>query len=137
MIERLCIPPASFNNYKNRYLASEDGYNSQEWLDDNTQKVDAALMKACEKGSPQALQTFYKLNQRLIDRKEESVKVEFTIRDRQELTAGIINGLREEARVTGVCSVCGKSEILCNELLLPAKSKYSESGTMEAVEVSA
>jgi len=118
-------------------IDGDDEYDSQVWLDSKTKVVDEALLKACDRGSPQALQTFYKLNQRLVDRKEETVKVEFTTGDRQELTANIINGLKEDARITGVCSVCGISQALCDEPLLLTESEYTEDRTVEAVEVSA
>ncbi len=133
----LGLTPVTYNNYKTKYLKTVGDYDSQTWLDEKTRHVDAQLIKACEKGSPQALQTFYKLNQRLIDRKEETVKVEFTISDRQKLTADIINGLREDSRITGVCAICGLSQALCDDSLLLAEPEHASDRAVEAVEVPA
>jgi hypothetical protein len=69
---------------------SEQLYDSDKWLQKRTPEMDKALVTACEKGSPAALQLFYKLNKRLIEQSE--TKVKFSL-DADELAR-----IRSEAR---------------------------------------
>jgi len=41
------------------------------------------------------------------EKQEVTQKIEFTIADRQQVYGDFISGLRREAEITGVCSVCG------------------------------
>lgn len=110
------LTPVTYNNYKTKYLKSVGDYNSQTWLDEKTRHVDAQLIKACEKGSPQALQTFYKLNQRLIDRKEETVKVEYSHIEIAGDAEQLIGRLKQISEEAGICVLCGKPSLLLAEV---------------------
>ena len=98
-----------------------------------------AFLKAVkeERISPTVFRTFAQLAGELVEKREDTVKVEFTVGDRQRLTASIITELREDARITGVCSICGVSQALCNKSLLLAEPKHPADREVEALEVSA
>lgn len=49
------------------------------------------------------------------EKQEVTQKVEFTVADRQSLSADIIGGLKRERESTGVCPVCGIGQTLLNE----------------------
>lgn len=117
---------------------SEDVFNPQVYVMENLQAILIKTLKVIqEKGSAKHIEMALKLVGLLIDKKEETVKFEFTTSDKLQLTAAIINGLREEKGVTGVCPVCFQREALCIESCLDSKPEYSDDREMEAVEVPA
>ena len=107
-------------------IVLDPNYNSDEYLKNSTQRADKALLEACDGGSPKALETFYKLNRRLIERKEETVKVEHTVADRQRIAEIVLDGFQEDFRRCGVCQVCGFSKALRIELCVDSKPELTE-----------
>jgi hypothetical protein len=72
-----------------KQLEVPDKYDPDEAFFKNYKRIDAALMKACERGSPGALKIFYQLAGRLIER-SENLNI--------DLTADDIFNIRQRAR---------------------------------------
>ena len=108
-----------------------------DYLDRKSTAVDEALVKACEKGNAQALRTYYQLTQRLIEKREDIHKVEFTPADHTRIARETIIGLREEyQQLGGICPVCNQSQALLNGSHFHPKSKQSADREVAAVAVS-
>jgi len=105
-----------------------------DYFDSKSKDVDTALVKACEKGNAQALRTYYQLTQRLIEKREETHKVEFTPADYTRIARETINGLRDDFETGGGrCPICGQYKEICDRPLLDSESKFPESGEMATV----
>ena len=108
-----------------------------DYFDTKAKDVDTALVKACEKGNAQALRTYYQLTQRLIEKREDIHKFEFTPADHTRIARETIIGLREEyQRLSGRCVVCGQSKLLLNEARLDTEPEQPEDREVAAVAVS-
>jgi len=108
------------------------------YFDSKSKDVDTALVKACEKGNAQALRTYYQLTQRLIEKREETHKVEFTPADHTRIARETINGLREEyQQLGGICPVCNQPKAFCDEVGSNPEPKLPEGGEMATLALSA
>jgi len=121
----LSVTPA----YVSHVLIEAEGRTPQkkangDYFDTKAKDVDEALVRACEKGNAQALRTYYQLTQRLIEKREDIHKVEFTPVDYTRIARETIIGLREEyQQLGGRCPVCQQPQALLNEPHLDTKSK--------------
>ena len=108
-----------------------------DYFDTKAKDVDTALVRACEKGNAQALRTYYQLTQRLIEKREDIHKVEFTPADHTRIARETINGLREEyQQLGGICPVCNQSKALRIEARLDTEPEQPEDREVAAVAVS-
>ena len=79
------------------------------------EKIWNAFMGAvkAKKINAQLFRTFAQLANELVERKEETVKLELTANDRTRIARETINGLRENyQRNGGYCPICQRSPIL-------------------------
>ena len=91
-------------------------YDSESFLKDRTLEIDEALIQSCIKGSPKALELFYKLTGRkLIDKSEVDVKLGLSA---DEVIRRLLNAEREARELNnGDNEMSGKSEVLHDKLL--------------------
>ena len=86
-------------------------------LDRANDSIDEALIVSCKKGNSSSLRTFFQLQNRLVERKEEKLKVEFSVGERFQIANEVIAGLREQYKLGGrACAVCGRPPVLLAEL---------------------
>jgi len=109
-------------------LAEGDAvYNSESWLESQTQKADEALVKACEKNNAQALKIFYQINKRLIEQREDTLKLDFSANDYTQIGNRVKQQLRDDFQeFGGICPVCFKSQALRREICVDTESKQPE-----------
>lgn len=84
----------------------EADYNSEAYLNDQTDKVDLALIQACESNNAQALKIYYQLTKRLIEKQEVTHKLDGSFITREILRAG------DELESEGVAQVPEKPPTL-------------------------
>ena len=124
----LSVTPA----YVSSVLVEAEGRTPQkkvngDYFDSKSKDVDTALVKACEKGNAQALRTYYQLTQRLIEKREDIHKVEFTPADHTRIARETVDGLRAQyQRLGGRCVVCGQSKALRIEARLDTEPEQPE-----------
>lgn len=112
-------------------------YNSDNYLEESNSVVDKALIKACQKGVPSALLTYFKRTGKITEKREDTVKVEFTVADRLREAARLRDDLYAEYRDTGVCSICHqRKEVHVQSRLDNGREQQSED-TVAAVALSA
>ena len=87
-----------------------------DYFDSKSKDVDTALVKACEKGNAQALRTYYQLTQRLIEKREDTVRVEYSSGEIARDADEIIGYLEQRLEEAGTCPVCGKPSVLLGEV---------------------
>jgi len=56
-------------------------YDSEEILGGGTDRVDKALLRACEQGNAAALKIYYQLTNRLVEKSEQNLKLELSADD--------------------------------------------------------
>ncbi len=100
-------------------------YNSDKFLETKNKVVDEALIKACEKGSPQALVTYFKRTGKIVEKREDTLTVVSTA-DRIRIARELRDGLRREWEDSRSCPVCHQSKALLNEVCDYTESKYGE-----------
>ena len=101
------------------------GYNSDEYLETQNKTVDEALIKACEKGSPQALMTYFKRTGKIVEKREDTLTVVSTA-DRIRIARELRDGLRREWEDAGSCPICFQSKALRHEVCVDTESEYGE-----------
>ncbi len=112
----LDLKPATYNNYKTKYLKTVGDYDSDEYLANKEREVDESLVKQA-KQSPTALSTYYKRTGKLIEKKEEMVKVEYTHGEIARDADSLIGYFREQLDAEGgICPVCGKPNSVLAEI---------------------
>jgi len=105
--------PRKTNHDTNEYLASK------------SESVDEGLIKACDSGNAQALKIFYQLTNKLVEKREDKVTIEFSAADyiRFALEAGrrIREYQREYSRDDSLCS---KPALLLDEVCVAAEQEH-------------
>ena len=97
---------------------TEEGeYDSTAWLKERTPEADEALIKACKSGSPSALKLLYQLLDRLVEKAEQKVEVQF---DSTELAKRHIEN-RKWLRDNGYMGDDGVGQVQPVTPLLPDK----------------
>ena len=99
-----------------------------------------AFMGAVKSGkiNAQLFRTFAQLANELVERKEETVKLELTANDRTRIARETINGLRENyQRDGGYCPVCSRPEALRLDAHLDTEPEHTEGGEVATVGISA
>ena len=82
-------------------------FNVQGYITDNAEDIIKNLVElGSSSKNSKAIELALKLAGMANDKKE-SIKVDITTADRQQVYEEFITGLREEKRTTGVCPVCG------------------------------
>ncbi len=104
---------------------TDKNYNSNEFLETKNKVVDEALIKACEKGSPQALMTYFKRTGKIVEKREETLTVVSTA-DRIKGARELRDALRRELEESGSCPLCHKSQVLCHEICDNSESEQSK-----------
>ena len=69
------VSGATLLNWEKQKSNKDEAYDSNKFLEERDGRIDAALIAACEKGSPKALELFFKLRGKLVDK----VKADVTI----------------------------------------------------------
>ena len=98
-----------------------------------------AFMKAVKADRINAtlFRTFAQLANELVERKEETVKLELTASDRTRIARETINGLRENyQRNGGYCPVCSRPEALRIDARVDTEPEHAEGGEVATVAVS-
>ncbi len=86
----------------------------------------------------QLFRTFAQLANELVERKEDTLKLEFTANDRTRIARETINGLRENyQRNGGYCPVCSRPETLCIDAHLDTEPEHTEDREVAAVGIPA
>lgn len=110
---------------------------SKSILDKATDKVDKALIASCENGNSGSLRTYFQLQNRLVERKEETVKIELSVAERIQIANEVVTGLREQYRLGGrACSVCGRPALLSGELCEDRGQDTTEGNPVSLVPIS-
>lgn len=115
-----------------RERSPEDNF--QKSLADLDEKALAGLKRACERGSPAGLQLFYKLTNRYIEKKEETVKLEYSPAERIADAREFIEGLRAQYK-GGYCPLCQRPWVLPDQTCVDTEREYPEDGQVAAVVV--
>jgi hypothetical protein len=80
---RIGISEMSMHRWKKEWeVVSEpdEDYDPENYLNVSAGKVDKALIRACERGSPGALKTYYQITNRLVE-KSENINIDLTADD--------------------------------------------------------
>jgi hypothetical protein len=87
------------------------------------------------RASPKDRELYSKLNNWLVDRKEEKVTLDFSATDHNRIATNIIQRLREEYQEhRGICPVCSRPDLLDEKLRLDTNTdKASEKSEMAVV----
>jgi len=94
-------------------------FDMQGYLESNLQSIMTKLMEVITtKGSSRHIDTALKLMGKLVEKKEETIKHEFSPIEYGRITERIIDGFRQQFQAGGICVVCGQSRILPDELRL-------------------
>ncbi len=94
-----------------------ENFNAQEYMATHLEKILAKTIKIIEeRGSAKHIEMALKLMGLLIERKQETVKIEYGSGEIARDAGEIIEYLRERLSEAGICPVCEKSNILLNEL---------------------
>lgn len=86
--------------------------------------------------SPGLFRTFAQLVGELVERKEESIKVEFSVSDRIRIASQLRDELRREWETSGSCAVCGQSSALRNQVRSNTEPEFSENREVGTVGLS-
>ena len=113
-------------------------FNPQAYMQGNLEKIFKKLTATiAQKGSAKHIEMALKLMGLLVEKREETHKVEFTPADYTRIARETINGLRDDFETGGGrCPICGQYKEICDRPLLDSESKFSESGEMATVAVS-
>ena len=74
-------------------------YNPDNYLAESAKKVDAALIRACEKGNASALKSYYQITNRLVER-QENINIDLTADDIAERVNRVRRELENRRMVT-------------------------------------
>jgi len=120
--------PNTHYRWLREYERGNGEFDLRKALNDNKEELFDALMKAVKNGRPnsQILKLFTQLTGDLVDRKEESIRVDFTPTDRIRIGAELRDHLRREWETTGNCPVCGQCKALRHEVCVDSKSELPE-----------
>jgi len=119
---------------KNKVISE---YNSDIWLNEQEMVADESLVKACEKGNSSALRIYYQRTQKLLDKKEETIKYEPSPDEYIRLAQRVVQGLKDSCRETGgVCPICGFGQALYDAPRLDTEREHEEDGEVAALAVS-
>ncbi len=103
------------------------------------EKIWDGFMGAVKSGkiNAQLFRTFAQLANELVEKKEETVKLELTANDRTRIARETINGLREDyQRNGGYCPICSRPETICVEPVLDTESRDAEGGEVGTLALS-
>ena len=114
-------------------------FNAQEYMSTHLEKILAKTIKIIEeKGSAKHIEMALKLMGLLIERKQETVKIEFTPIDLADIGKATIDGLRAEFSAgKGRCPVCGEYKLLCHQAYLDTEPEHTEDREVATVALSA
>ncbi len=122
-----------------REKRSNGDFNLQSFLTDNKKLLADALLLAAKnpRTNATALKLFAQLTGDLVEKKEETVKLELTANDRTRIARETINGLRENyQRNGGYCPVCSRPEALRLDAHLDTEPEHTEDREVAAVGIS-
>lgn len=111
---------------------------TRKFLNANKGKLLNAIIDGLDgkRTNSQLLRLVAQLTGDLVEKTEDTVKVEFTIADRQQAAADLIEGLRRETETTGICVVCGQRKALRLESCSNPEPEHTKDSEVATVAVS-
>ena len=114
-----------------------ENFNAQEYMATHLEKILAKTIKIIEeKGSAKHIEMALKLMGLLIERKQETVKIELTTNDRIRAAIELRDDLISEYRDTGVCPCCHKRKDVHVGVLLAERREQQPEDSVATVALS-
>lgn len=114
----------------------DDNFNIKNYLGKNKKVIADRLLKMINEGKTvRSVELALRTLGELIEKKEEVHKVEFTVTDRQQIATEFLEGLRREAKDSGICPVCDKSKALRLEPCLDTEPEHETDREVAVLEL--
>jgi len=142
LASHLGVKPQYINNVLREKEKSSEPlgeFDLREAFAKDQKKIWRAFMDAVNNGqiNANALRTLAQIAGKLVERREDTIKVDLTPADKIRIGAEYRDALIAEFRDTGYCSICGFNKALRNQPLLPSEPEQPEDREMAAVAVPA
>lgn len=146
--------PLTQREFSNRYETTEqtlcawnkkiDGvskvngdFNPKNFMDSHLESTLKRLINIIEqKGTAKHIEMALKIAGLLVEKREETHKIELTPTDYTEIGRNLVRELRDEYESTGICSICGEPKKICEPVCSNPESEQSEDREVAAVAVS-
>lgn len=116
----------------------ENGFDAGGYVQENLEKILVKTLKVIQdKGSARHIELALKLAGLLIEKREDTVKVEFTSTDRIRIAGELADGLRREWENFGICSICGQCKEVHVPILLATGREQQQEDPVATLAVSA
>ena len=135
MAAHLGVSEGSIFNW-GKELKKPSEFNLREAWEQEEETIWNSFMEKVKEGkiNSAALKTLAQLADKLVEKKEESVKIDFTPTDRIRIAQDVIEGLKLQSN-GGRCPICGKSSIFLDDPCLFTGREQQEESPVATVEL--